>query len=248
MFRVDITPAAHPGRGTYCSVSCRADAGRGKPKALTRDEAKEACRRYNSGESSNVIARDFGVSGSTVALAVRLAGGKMRKFTANAPLRVDIPVAKIAALYAQGSSTTVLGKIFGCSAPTIANRLKRAGVKLRGSPRGGGYSIRCKDGHVVRSNLERLVDDWLYGHEIAHAYEPELTFNPLMTGDFLARGVYIEVWGMEKNQRYNQRKQEKLAQYAAAGASVISLLPDQVENHLNSALDSLLEGSPYSSG
>jgi len=96
---------------------------------------------------------------------------------------------------------------------------------------------RATDGHYVRSRAEMLIDNWLYMSEIAHAYERRLPVEEEAYCDFyLPVGkVYIEFWGLENNERYAERKKEKLNIYAKYGFNLIELDDRDIEN-----LDDLL--------
>ncbi|MCC3372302.1 glycerol kinase [Cohnella sp. REN36] len=96
---------------------------------------------------------------------------------------------------------------------------------------------RAADGHYVRSRAEMLIDNWLYMSEIAHAYERRLPVEEEAYCDFyLPVGkVYIEFWGLENNERYTERKKEKLSIYAKYGFNLIELDNRDIEN-----LDDLL--------
>jgi hypothetical protein len=77
---------------------------------------------------------------------------------------------------------------------------------------------RTKDGHYVRSKAELSIDDSLYLWGIAHAYEkklPSTTENVysdfhIPSGSGRPKAVYIEYWGMENDEKYNQRKNKKI--------------------------------------
>jgi len=79
--------------------------------------------------------------------------------------------------------------------------------------------IRCDDGHYVRSLSEKNIDDWLYHNNIVHAYEKSVYMDTvpeaIVLSDFyLPEGnVYIEFWGLEEQEQYNQRKEEKIRLY-----------------------------------
>ncbi|MBD2871887.1 glycerol kinase [Paenibacillus arenilitoris] len=84
---------------------------------------------------------------------------------------------------------------------------------------------RAADGHYVRSRAEMLIDNWLYMSEIVHAYERRLPVEEEVYCDFyLPVGkVYIEFWGLENDERYAERKKEKLKVYEKYGFNLIDL-------------------------
>ena len=80
---------------------------------------------------------------------------------------------------------------------------------------------RTKDGHYVRSKAELTIDDSLYLWGIPHAYEKKLSKTVenvysdfhIPSGYSRPKAVYIEYWGMENDEKYNQRKQKKIEIY-----------------------------------
>lgn len=58
---------------------------------------------------------------------------------------------------------------------------------------------RCNDGHYVRSKNEVLVNNWLYQHDICHAYEKAVLseIGDWFLSDFYipSLSLYIEIWG-----------------------------------------------------
>lgn len=78
---------------------------------------------------------------------------------------------------------------------------------------------QCEDGHYVRSLSEMLIDNWLYNHDYVHAYEKSVFMesNPeaVVLSDFYLKNknVYIEYWGLEDNEKYLKRKEEKIKLY-----------------------------------
>lgn len=84
---------------------------------------------------------------------------------------------------------------------------------------------KCKDGHIVKSKSEKDIDNYLFEHKIAHAYEKTLIigadkFNP----DFYLTDmdVYIEHWGYNSdNEEYTRRKEYKLPKYKEKGITLI---------------------------
>ena len=80
-------------------------------------------------------------------------------------------------------------------------------------------NIQCEDGHYVRSKGEKIIDDWLYHHNIVHAYEKSVYMksspNDVVLSDFyIPKGdVYIEFWGMTDKPDYEARKKYKISLY-----------------------------------
>ncbi len=91
---------------------------------------------------------------------------------------------------------------------------------------------RATDGHFVRSKAEMLIDNWLYMAEIVHAYERKLPIEEEVYCDFyIPTGkVYIEFWGLENDQKYEDRKKIKKSIYEKYGLKLIELTDNDVFN------------------
>jgi hypothetical protein len=108
---------------------------------------------------------------------------------------------------------------------------------------------RTKDGHYVRSKAELTIDDSLYLWGIAHAYEkklPNTTENVysdfhIPSGNGRPKAVYIEYWGMENDEKYNQRKSKKIEIYNQLGLSLIQLNDADIKNIEDSLQKYLLQ-------
>jgi len=92
---------------------------------------------------------------------------------------------------------------------------------------------RCEDGHYVRSKNEQLVDNWLYHHNIVHAYEKlvidKATGKEYISDFFLpVLNVYIEIWGYESDE-YLQRKEAKQSVYQKNGLRLINMTDAEVK-------------------
>jgi len=73
-----------------------------------------------------------------------------------------------------------------------------------------------EDGHFVRSRGEKMIDDFLYRHNIPHAYEKKLRVgSETLYSDFyipIGKKCYIEYWGLE-DKRYAKRRRKKVEIY-----------------------------------
>lgn len=95
--------------------------------------------------------------------------------------------------------------------------------------------LRTSDGHMVRSQGEIIIDNWLYEHRIVHSYERLVPIEEQMRCDFYLPeigecGVYVEYWGMESNSQYKQRKQNKIKLYKANGLALIEIHAKDIGN------------------
>jgi hypothetical protein len=97
---------------------------------------------------------------------------------------------------------------------------------------------RTKDGHYVRSKAELTIDDSLYLWGIPHAYEKKLPNTEqdvysdfhIPSGKGRPKAVYIEYWGMENDEKYNQRKAKKIEIYNDLGLTLIQLNDADIKN------------------
>ncbi len=104
--------------------------------------------------------------------------------------------------------------------------------------------LRAEDGHRVRSKSELIIDNFLYHHEIAHAYERRLPVKEDTWCDFYIRkgskNVYIEYWGLESDPKYRARKQKKIEIYNKYHFKLIELTDPEVKSSLDDVLSKKL--------
>jgi hypothetical protein len=157
---------------------------------------------------------------------------------------VDIPLNQLKTAYESGQSTLTLAATYNVSATTIGRKLKQAGIQLR-QPGFCHWRI-AKDGHQVQSTWEMQVDNWLSEHQIPHECQPPLPFETApkakspARADFLAKGWYIEIWGVVHNADYANRRDKKRNEYKRHGLPLIELWPRHIEREGLSPLNVLL--------
>jgi hypothetical protein len=93
-------------------------------------------------------------------------------------------------------------------------------------------TLRTKDGHIVRSRAEVIIDNALYDYKLAHAYERKLPIEEELYSDFFipTENVYIEFWGMEDDPKYAERKKIKLEIYKKYDFKLIELNDSDISN------------------
>jgi hypothetical protein len=93
-------------------------------------------------------------------------------------------------------------------------------------------TFRTKDGHMVRSRAEVIIDNALYDYKLAHAYERKLPIEEDLYSDFFipSENVYIEYWGMEDDQKYTERKKRKIDIYRKYDFKLIELTNEDIYN------------------
>lgn len=93
-------------------------------------------------------------------------------------------------------------------------------------------TLRTKDGHMVRSRAEVIIDNALYDYKLAHAYERKLPIEEDLYSDFFipTENVYIEFWGMEDDPKYAERKKVKMEIYRKYDFKLIELNDSDISN------------------
>jgi hypothetical protein len=93
-------------------------------------------------------------------------------------------------------------------------------------------TLRTKDGHMVRSRAEVIIDNALYDYKLAHAYERKLPIEEDLYSDFFipSENVYIEFWGMEDDPKYAERKKVKMEIYKKYDFKLIELNDSDISN------------------
>lgn len=100
--------------------------------------------------------------------------------------------------------------------------------------------LKAKDGHLVRSRAELIIDNLLYDYGLTHAYERELTTEETVYSDFYipsrngkenkGKAVYIEFWGIKDNEKYLERKKVKQEIYKKHNLNLIELDDSHLDN------------------
>jgi len=106
---------------------------------------------------------------------------------------------------------------------------------------------RATDGHMLRSETDMMIDNWLYLFDIAHAYERRLPIEEEVYSSFyIPQGkVYIEYFGCDNDDAYgydkhcNRRKLEKLDFYKKYNFNLIELEDKDIAD-LDNALPKML--------
>lgn len=105
---------------------------------------------------------------------------------------------------------------------------------------------KCKDGHIVKSSAEELLDNYFFDNRIKHAYEPELCLGEdkiSVSPDFAIylddEPIYIEYWGITDDANYDGIKESKLRLYHDAGITLINIYSTPLEELIPSLLEKL---------
>lgn len=87
----------------------------------------------------------------------------------------------------------------------------------------------CKDGHIVDSASEAIVDNFLSDNGICHQVHVRYPKTKLISDFFLTEhGVYVEFFGMPGRKKYRQKMRRKQFFFEKSGLRVIEILPDDL--------------------
>lgn len=183
--------------------------------------------------SYSEIAKEFDVDAATVAVWVKEYNIRPRKNneTRLGKSFIEPKEKELRDLYLVKQLTTVeIGKILGCGGGTVSRRLKEFGIQVRPNIFNGANFITCKDGHVVRSNYERAFDNYLHYNGLEHEYEPRLPVDKRYASDFLVGDVYVEIWGVVNNSKYEERRIKKTKLYHDNGLKLLEIYPNDFKD------------------
>lgn len=99
-----------------------------------------------------------------------------------------------------------------------------------------GLLYVCKDGHRVRSKSEVAIDNYLYDHNIKHAYEKAYPINNNKEDDlhpdfYLSElDLYIEHWGYSNKANYKEEKDYKTRIYNKNKTTVIGTTEEDIQD------------------
>lgn len=74
-----------------------------------------------------------------------------------------------------------------------------------------GYICEAKDGHYCRSIGEKVIDDFLYKHNIPHEREPHYPGERKYRADWKVGSNFIEFWGLQGDEDYDGKTEQKKA-------------------------------------
>ncbi len=231
----------------FCSIACHnlSQCGETRHHILPHEEI---IQRYQSGETGQQIAFDYGVSKEAIYYHLNRAGIPRRQsrgwYDLSDEIRericainrantkekhhgyIAVDVEHLIKRYKEGATLQEISAELGIATPTVARRLKDAGITIR--PAGFGVWRICSDGHKVQSRWEQAVDEWLYAHKLSHEIHPCTPWDKKQHADFLVNDKYIEVWGISDNDAYERRKADKKRQYIEAGVTLVEIVPRHV--------------------
>ena len=106
---------------------------------------------------------------------------------------------------------------------------------------------KAQDGHFVESEYEIKVDDMLYTNNIVHAYNIKVDeiiersvycdwYIPVL----LNKGIYIELWGVKDEEKYNKNKKEKIELYKKHNLPLIEIEYNELKDDTQRLRSSLI--------
>lgn len=106
---------------------------------------------------------------------------------------------------------------------------------------------KTQDGHFVESELEIKVDDILFTNNIVHAYSVKVDeiFERTVICDWYIpvlpnKGIYIELWGIKGDEKYNKNKKEKIQLYNKYNLKLIEIEYDELKDNTQRLKSSLV--------
>lgn len=96
-------------------------------KKLSQEQINKICARYQAGEPSPSIAREYGLNPSTVRDHLKRRGIEI---TRNQPL-TEAQVAQLTAMYQEGKATPLIAETLNTNPSTVSKYVKRAGLTIR---------------------------------------------------------------------------------------------------------------------
>lgn len=96
--------------------------------------------------------------------------------------------------------------------------------------------ITCEDGHLVKSQQEAMIDNYLFAKGIRHIYEKQFSIDKMSEHDLHPDfylpdyDIYIEHFGVTGKQKYEESKEYKLPLYEKAGITLICTTGKDINN------------------
>lgn len=214
----------------YCSTSCSAIVNNSYRVSKYNDRPCETCGKMISGWKK---------------YCSNLCSGKARKMTTE-QLRLGV-INRIQKFHDKNKRIPVKREMYGAygTARLVFSTWNKA-IKAAGfepNPVMFAYRYKALDRHMCDSFTEKIIDDWLFTHGIAHKVHVPYPEFPDFTSDFLVGETYIEFFGLEgQHAKYSKlvAKKRKLAK--KHGLKIIELYPKDIfpKNNLDKVLRTLL--------
>jgi len=178
------------------------------------------------------------------------------RITSSHGFDIELYKDEIISKYSAGNSAKYIASEYGITDSTIRRWLKIWGITLRSS-KYPHYYRNSKDGHLISSTAEEIIDNYLFEHNIKH-----IVNRVILTRDLRKKGInrnkgfrydfylpdfktYIEYWGMTELKEYAKNRRAKEQFYSDNNLNLISIeqtnrLP-RLNGHLNRKLYHILK-------
>lgn len=100
----------------------------------------------------------------------------------------------------------------------------------------------AKDGHKCDSLAEKIIDDWLFAHNIDHKRRIEYPGNHSLNVDFVVGDYWVEFFGLAgEHKRYDELRLEKIKLVEKYRLKLIEIYPNHLfpKNKLNQIFGSI---------
>lgn len=136
--------------------------------------------------------------------------------------------------YEGGYGSLILAKKFKVGKGTILNYLKKWGVNIRENKYRHKLRIKCDDGHIVLSSVEKFIDNFLFHNGISHIYSKKIGYGNYKCDFYiLDANVWIEYFGLIRVKKYKETTKRKLKIYKELGLKLIPIFPfDDIQEKL----------------
>jgi len=116
---------------------------------------------------------------------------------------------------------------------TISRVLRESDIDTRNKA-GFGQICYSNGGIEVKSKLEQICANWLESNKKSFEYEPDIDKTDYIP-DFVVGDKIVEVWGIKRSKKYDERRKMKIKEYNELGYDVFSVGPEykQIESKLS---------------
>lgn len=132
----------------------------------------------------------------------------------------------IKGMYQSGNTLEYIGNLLDVSANTIKRRMVKWEIPRR-EQKILNYRFTSNDGHIVKSSMELIADNWLFNNGIIHVYEKNLGETKFKCDFYIPENnLYIEIFGLT-DKKYKDNMKRKLKVYQDFGLidNLVAIFP-----------------------
>lgn len=137
--------------------------------------------------------------------------------------------------------------------PLCYNCYKKLNMRELSHDPYNNQKYQCDNGYIVRSQGERTISDFLSSNNIPHQYEKKLYYKqfdlkthtfkeksikpdfyiegPIKFNNKIIQDTYIEYFGLQGQQTYDESNEYKISIYNNLKSTVIIIYPEDIENY-----------------